>query len=57
MLDVHNSAYEFPKFTIQSFAAYIFSLLCPKLYLLEKWFPLQGERAHSLYFWSFSKTK
>ena len=22
---------------------------------LEKWFPLQGERAHSLYFWSFQK--
>ena len=23
--------------------------------ILEKWFPLQGERAHSLYFWSFQK--
>ena len=23
--------------------------------LLVKWFPLQGERAHSLYFWSFQK--
>ena len=23
--------------------------------LLEKWFPLQGERAHSLYCWSFQK--
>ena len=22
-------------------------------YKLEKWFPLQGERAHFLYFWSF----
>ena len=22
---------------------------------LEKWFPLQGKRAHSLYFWSFQK--
>ena len=24
---------------------------------LEKWFPLQGKRAHSLYFWSFQKQK
>ena len=24
---------------------------------LEKWFPLQGERAHSLYFWSFQQKK
>ena len=23
--------------------------------LLKKWFPLQGERAQSLYFWSFQK--
>ena len=23
--------------------------------LLGKWFPLQGERVHSLYFWSFQK--
>ena len=23
--------------------------------LLEKWFPLQGERGHSSYFWSFQK--
>ena len=22
---------------------------------LEKWFPLQGERLHSLYFWNFQK--
>ena len=22
---------------------------------LEKWFPLQGERGHSSYFWSFQK--
>ena len=25
------------------------------LLLLEKWFPLQGERGHSSYFWSFQK--
>ena len=24
-------------------------------YKLEKWFPLQGERGHSFYFWSFQK--
>ena len=23
--------------------------------ILEKWFPLQGERGHSSYFWSFQK--
>ena len=30
---------------------------CNSIYLLvlEKWFPLQGERTHSLYFWSFQK--
>ena len=26
-----------------------------KQLLLEKWFPLQGERGHSSYFWSFQK--
>ena len=31
------------------------SNFCLKLLKLEKWFPLQGERAHSLYFWSFQK--
>ena len=25
------------------------------LHVLEKWFPLQGERGHSSYFWSFQK--
>ena len=30
-------------------------LVCIYDVLLEKWFPLQGERAHSLYFWSFQK--
>ena len=32
-------------------------LACPtnNLIKLEKWFPLQGERGHSSYFWSFQK--
>ena len=25
------------------------------VHILEKWFPLQGERVHSLYFWSFQE--
>ena len=25
------------------------------IYKLEKWYPLLGERVHSLYFWSFQK--
>ena len=31
------------------------TIYCLKLGKLEKCFPLQGERAHSLYFWSFQK--
>ena len=27
----------------------------PTFYFPRKWFPLQGERTHSLYFWSFQK--
>ena len=30
----------------------LLSTVCKSFRLLEKWFPLQGERAHSLYFWS-----
>ena len=29
--------------------------IIPPCVLLEKWFPLQGERVHALYFWSFKK--
>ena len=33
----------------------ILSLLVKYLVILEKWFPLQGERAHSSYFRCFQK--
>ena len=34
----------------------VFAIILWLRYKLEKWFPLQGERAHSLYFLSFNKT-
>ena len=34
---------------------YIYIYIYIHVYILEKWFPLQGERGHSSYFWSFQK--
>ena len=46
-MDLANSWFALINFLLAS------HILKVSLITLEKWFPLQGERGHSSYFWSF----
>ena len=53
VLEINNTLLSYSNWRSYSINIYI----QPNLIIQEKGFPLQGERAHSLYFWSFQKQK